>query len=76
MDGAMKLRGNKRISEECVGSHIIGFSDPSPLLNRTNSNVLLYQVVCATLVCAIVYCNFLKEDMLGGWGTKGQKPLT
>ena len=30
--------------------------------------VLLYKVVWATIVHALVYCNFLKEVRLGGWG--------
>ena len=29
---------------------------------------LSYQVACATLMRALVYCNFLIEVRLGGWG--------
>ena len=35
-----------------------------------------YYIVCAKLVLALVYCNFLKEVRLGGWGTEGPKALT
>ena len=31
-----------------------------------------YYIACAKLVLALVYCNFLKEVRLGGWGTLGQ----
>ena len=33
-------------------------------------HALLCYVVCATFVRALVYCNFLKEVRLGGWGQK------
>ena len=36
--------------------------------------VLLYQVACSTLVHALVYCNFLKDVRLGGWGLRGRRP--
>ena len=29
---------------------------------------LLYLVVCITVLSALLYCNFLKEVRLGGWG--------
>ena len=29
---------------------------------------LIYQVACATFLRDLVYCNFLKEVRLGGWG--------
>ena len=35
-----------------------------------------YYIVCAKLVLALVYCNFLKEVRLGGWGTEGPKAPT
>ena len=35
-----------------------------------------YYITCAKLVLALVYCNFLKEVRLGGWGTEGPKALT
>ena len=43
---------------------------------------LLYLVACTTilarvtLVRALVYCNFLREVRLGGWGSEGPKGLT
>ena len=33
-------------------------------------------VACDILVCALVYCNFLKKVRLGGWGTEGPKAPT
>ena len=35
-----------------------------------------YYIACAKLVLALVYCNFLKEVRLGGWGTEGPKAPT
>ena len=35
-----------------------------------------YYNVCATLVLVLVYCNFLKEVRLGGWGSEGPKGPT
>ena len=35
-----------------------------------------YYIVCAKLVLALVYCNFLKEVRLGGWGIEEAKALT
>ena len=35
-----------------------------------------YYVACTTLVRALVYCNFLKEVRLGGWGSEGPKGPT
>ena len=35
-----------------------------------------YYVVYTALVLALVYCNFLREVRLGGWGTEGPKALT
>ena len=32
--------------------------------------------VVVTLVRALVYCNFLKEVRLGGWGSEGPKGPT
>ena len=32
-----------------------------------------YYIACVTLVCALVYCNFLKEVRLGGRGSEGPK---
>ena len=28
-------------------------------------------LACVTLVRALVYCNFLREVRLGGWGSEG-----
>ena len=36
-----------------------------PNIGRTEMCVLLYYVSCATLVHALVYCNFSKEVRLG-----------
>ena len=33
-------------------------------------------VACGTWVPALVYCNFLKQVRLGGWGTEGPKAPT
>ena len=33
-------------------------------------------LACVTLVCALVYCNFLREVRLGGWGSEGPKSPT
>ena len=33
-------------------------------------------VSACTLVHALVYCNFLREVRLGGWGSEGPKGLT
>ena len=35
-----------------------------------------YYIACAKLVLALVYCNFLKEVRLGGWGTEGPQVPT
>ena len=35
-----------------------------------------YYIACAKLVLVLVYCNFLKEVRLGGWGSEGPKAPT
>ena len=35
-----------------------------------------YYIACAKLVLAVVYCNFLKNFRIDGWGTEGPKALT
>ena len=35
-----------------------------------------YYIVCAKLVLALVYYNFLKEVRLGGWCIEGSKAPT
>ena len=35
-----------------------------------------YYIACAKLVLALLYCNFLREVRLGGWGTEGPKAPT
>ena len=37
---------------------------------------LLCYGACTTFVRALVYCNFLKEVRLSGWGTEGLKAPT
>ena len=41
---------------------------------QTNSCATIF--ACITLVRALVYCNFLKEVRLGGWGSEGPKGPT
>ena len=38
--------------------------------------IVRYYVVCVTLGCALVYCNFLRKVRLGGWGSEGPKGPT
>ena len=35
-----------------------------------------FTTACVTLVRALVYCNFLREVRLGGWGNRGPKGPT
>ena len=35
-----------------------------------------YYITCATLVLALVYCNFLRVVRLGGWCTEGPEAPT
>ena len=37
---------------------------------------LLCLVTCATMLVVLVYCSFLKEVRIGGWGTEGPKGPT
>ena len=54
----------------------------APILGRgvsactTISGCVCYYFACATLVRALVYSNFLREVMLGGWGSEGPKGPT
>ena len=52
-----------------------GFCHGEFCLKPLRSGVL-YDVACTTLVHVLVYCDFLKEVRLGGWGTEELKDPT
>ena len=41
---------------------------------QTNACATIF--ACVTFVRALVYCNFLREVRLGGWGSEGPKGPT
>ena len=43
-------------------------------IQQTNACTTIF--ACVTLVRALVYCNFLREVRLGGWGSRGPKGPT
>ena len=47
----------------------------APILGRHVSACATI-LACVTLVRALVYCNFLREVRLGGWGSEGPKGPT
>ena len=78
--GNIRLTGTDKYVRSIVPINVVGTVIRMRYYIRLCSVLCLscvsYYVACITLVRALVYCTFLREVRLGGWGSEGPKGTT